>query len=124
MIILSSIVHGYAYELYMSPNGNDSNPGYITRPVASLERVHEILVKEDPDEDVVIYVVSDQGSYEISNLVWIYYKKDWKTIITSYPEDINAVFTASDYRGNAFITFDIINGELLCRKCHAKRHLE
>jgi len=110
-ILLTSIVHGYAYELYMSPNGNDSNPGNVSRPVASLERVHDILVKEDPDEDVVIYVVSDQGSYEISNLVWTYYKKDWKTIITSYPEGINAEFTASDYKGNAFITFDIMNGE-------------
>jgi len=101
----------HAFELYISPMGNDGNPGTLDRPLASLQRANDVLERERPDEDVTIHLMSDQGTYEISHTVWTYSNRRWKTRISSYPDGSHARFTATEYTGEIFISFELKKGE-------------
>lgn len=107
-----SCIEARPYELYVSPAGNDNNPRTADRPLATLQRANDILERDCPDADVVLYVISDRGRLEITETVWTYFNAERHTRITSLPDSIPAVFSETGYTGqDAFITFEIAKGE-------------
>ncbi|MBN2185773.1 MAG: hypothetical protein JW746_10665 [Candidatus Krumholzibacteriota bacterium] len=110
-LILLIPVCGNAFELFISPEGNDDDPGTYSRPIMTLQKANDLLEENAPDEDVLIYIISDQGRCGIENTTWTYSSRKHRTTITSYPENSMASFSASGYKGNAFITFKLEKGE-------------
>jgi hypothetical protein len=98
--------------LYMSARGDDRNPGSSKEPVLSLARVHEILMQQRPDADVVVKIRSDEGIYWNQSVLWCYYNKGHSIVMESDPPETNACFLADDSPPHEpFFTLSAANGE-------------
>jgi len=82
--------------LYMSPDGHDSCSATKENPVATFERVEEILEARCPDSTVIIRMYADRGIYIDYNTVWEYYNPNHITIFRAYPDTLHAIFLASE----------------------------
>ena len=111
LLILLIPTYGNTFELYISTQGNNDNPGTYSRPLATLQKANDILEEKAPDEDVLIYIISKQGRYEIEATTWTYFSRKHQTTITAYPDSSMALFSATEFKGNAFITFKLEKGE-------------
>jgi hypothetical protein len=125
-LVVLITLNSYAQTIYVSPSGNDANPGTKEEPVSTFVKVQELVRKLPPDASVkvlfgngiyylpeairfteadnkvsVIYQAEDEGRAIISggtllHLVW----KPWK----------NGIFVAK-VEGNPFIDQLYINGK-------------
>ena len=60
------------YVVYMTTTGDDSLDGLTpSTAVATLQRVHEILSSQTPDQDVEVRI--EQGTYSGHTIIWTYY---------------------------------------------------
>jgi len=82
--------------IYISPYGDDSNPGTEQYPVLNLSRVHQILQELQPQSDVIIKIRSDCGPYINQCLLWTYYNPKYSITFESLPSGENARFIADD----------------------------
>jgi hypothetical protein len=70
LAIILQVLTGNSADFYVSPNGNDSNPGTQENPFATIERAKqaaESSFRQNPNEDCTIWL--DQGKYTISKPV-------------------------------------------------------
>ncbi len=86
---------GSAFVLYVSPVGSDSNDGTRMAPLATLNRADTILNGLNPEADVEVRVIGNNGSYIDQTVQWTYYNPDHSTTIEGYPPGSDAEFTAS-----------------------------
>lgn len=70
LLLLSQPELTFSADFYLSPSGNDTNPGTREKPFVSLERAKkaaEIHFQQNPDEDCTIWL--EDGKYPISTPV-------------------------------------------------------
>jgi len=61
-VLLAS--QSFAYELYVSPAGSDTNPGTIERPFATIEKARDMISALKKNEDITVYLRA--GQYRIT----------------------------------------------------------
>lgn len=80
------------YEVYMSPIGNDGNPGTMNSPLHTFRGVQELLNSTRPQCDVVVKIRSDQGTYYSDKVIWTYFNSEFKITFESYPDSLYSCF--------------------------------
>ncbi len=106
------------YDLVVSPNGNDSNPGTAEAPLKTLERAKEVLKSADIDGAVTVWF--REGTYEITDTVKFTSEDKSNVLYRSYPDEKVVFSGAKAISGwnetvingvNAFVTDIEINSE-------------
>ena len=127
LLIYCSPLLSEPFYVYMSPLGNDMNSGVKDKPVKSLNKVHEILMNTNPNENVIIKIDSKNGSYVNQNVVWTYYNPDYLTIFESNPKDKLARFISNDNPPDKpFFVLKSHNGEstnIIIRNLYIKNYV-
>jgi hypothetical protein len=66
LLLLSASSMHAAVELYVSPTGNDTNPGTRDRPLASLDHARQVVAQRaDPAQPVTVFLAG--GTYYLSD---------------------------------------------------------
>lgn len=76
----------------MSPIGNDGGSGTITSPLATLSGVQNKLRSDQPFDNVVVRIRSDQGIYTGQFVNWTYHRPDFNVSFEPYPDSLYACF--------------------------------
>jgi len=99
--------------LYVSPDGNDANPGTLKAPFATLQRANDTLMSNPPDMPVVVRIYSNRGHYYNLSTWWTYYNPMCPTTLTAYPAVYHAYFVADEDAppDRPFFTLDAAAGE-------------
>ena len=106
------------YDLVVSPNGNDSNPGTAEAPLKTLERAKEVLKSNTADSSVTVWF--REGTYEITDTVKFTSEDKSNVLYRSYPDEKVVFSGAKAISGwnetvingvNAFVTDVEINSE-------------
>lgn len=67
--------YGHAVDIYVAPNGSDSNPGTIDKPLATLasalRKVREIRRQNDPSIAGGVHIILASGTYSLYEPVFI-----------------------------------------------------
>jgi hypothetical protein len=82
--------------IYMASDGSDANSGAEGTPVATFNRVQEILRAERPDSNVVVRIRSDRGVYNGQSVVWSYFDGAHSIVFESWPDTVLATFSQGE----------------------------
>jgi len=84
-----------AISYYVSPNGNDGNPGTESAPFGTIERAREVVrtVNSSMSGDIIVFLRG--GTYELADTV-VFDKQDsgtngWNVVYTAYPGEKPAI---------------------------------
>ena len=80
--------------LYVAKNGNDSNPGTIDRPLASLKRAIDLSVNMEKSEENPVRIILRGGDYKLTETIILEEKHSYLHI-SSY-EGEKATITMAD----------------------------
>lgn len=98
--------------IYLSPLGDDNNPGSRDRPAATLVRIQQLLKQRALDADIIVKVRSDAGVYLNQSVLWTYYRPGRSITIESDPPRVNACFVAgNDPPVGPFFALSAMRGE-------------
>ena len=91
--------------VYMSPAGDDDNPGTMDSPLRSLQGVHDLLATVEPQSDITVKIRSDIGPYENQTVRWEYCRRGANVFFEPYPDSVFARFTGRETDA-VFFTFE------------------
>ena len=106
------------YDLVVSPDGDDNNPGTVEAPLKTFEKAKELIKSTDSDETVTVWF--REGTYEITDTVEFVSEDKSNVIYRSYPDEKVIFSGAKAISGwsetvingvNAFVTDVEINSE-------------
>jgi hypothetical protein len=98
---------------WLHPSGNDTNAGSYGSKWKTLQRANDYLLATNPNANVTIRLISDEGTYENMFTEWTWHRTGRSITIESWPDTVNAVchMSPDSARSAAWFVLDAKLGE-------------